>query len=84
MNKLFCDVCKQITRCNYCSKYGPFGVYMYMENEWIKKKKRERKEWKGNKEAKIINDTIDMIQLYTYMKANNKDQDLEYLESCSL
>tara|TARA_Y100000591_G_C21791209_1_gene676655 strand:- start:193 stop:327 length:135 start_codon:yes stop_codon:yes gene_type:complete len=44
-----------------------------MENEWIKKKNREREEWKGNKEAKIINDTIDMIQLYTYMKANNKD-----------
>lgn len=43
MNRLFCDVCKRVTRCKYCSRYGPFGVYMYLENESLKKKNDRRK-----------------------------------------
>ena len=27
----FCEVCKQMNKCNFCVKYGYKGVYLYLE-----------------------------------------------------
>lgn len=27
----FCEVCRQMMKCNYCIKYGTNGVYLYLE-----------------------------------------------------
>ena len=39
-----CDYCKKISKCNYCSKYGSVGVYLFLENSL----------WKQNKLVKAI------------------------------
>lgn len=37
----FCEVCRQIVKCNYCSKYGIDGIYMYLQQQKYKVKNKE-------------------------------------------
>ena len=37
MNK-FCHVCKSYFLCNYCTKYGRKGIYIYLEQQKSKQK----------------------------------------------
>ena len=35
----YCDVCKQIMKCQYCIKYGSNGILVYLEKQFIETKK---------------------------------------------
>ena len=40
----FCDVCKQILKCNYCAKYGKNGQYIWLEQHFYLKRKEHEKQ----------------------------------------
>ena len=71
----FCDVCKQILKCNYCAKYGKNGQYIWLEQHFYLKRKEQKKQ----KENLYVNENeIDLInqqqlQIYTDYFNSKKD-----------
>ena len=36
----YCDVCKQLIKCQYCLKYGSNGILVYLEKQFTENKKK--------------------------------------------
>lgn len=57
--KKFCDICKQFIKCDYCSKYGKNGKFIWMEKHLY--------ELRQQKKAKQIDvDLINKQQLFLF------------------
>tara|TARA_B100000035_G_C20897140_1_gene507690 strand:+ start:106 stop:306 length:201 start_codon:yes stop_codon:yes gene_type:complete len=64
---MFCEVCKQALRCNYCIKYGAKnGRFVWMENHFylLRKAKKEAEE------KKLDSNMIDNTQIFIFNKLN--------------
>jgi hypothetical protein len=40
--KRFCDICKKIVYCEYCTKYGTDGIYIQLEKQMIIRDKHKK------------------------------------------
>lgn len=68
----FCDVCKQILKCNYCVKYGQNGKYIWLEQHFYQRRKEAEKQREIKRANKYELDLINKQQLNTYFN-NKKD-----------
>ena len=57
--KKFCDICKQIIKCEYCTKYGKNGKYIYLEKKFYDHRQQA-------KQKKIDIDLINQQQLFLF------------------
>ncbi len=57
----FCDICKLTNKCRYCFKYGPQGIYMYLENKQFRMRRMEEKKVEIYPEYSDLD--IDKLQL---------------------
>jgi hypothetical protein len=60
----FCDVCKKISQCSYCIKYGHEGIYLWMEQDLYNKRDKIQEKNKEKKQDYSL-DLINTQQLYT-------------------
>lgn len=71
----FCDVCKQILKCNYCAKYGKNGQYIWLEQHFYLKRKEHEKQkqnlYVNENEIDLINQQ--QLQIYTDYFNSKKD-----------
>ena len=57
--KKFCDICKQIIKCEYCTKYGKNGRYIWMEKNFYNLRQQ-------NKMKNLDIDLINQQQLFLF------------------
>ncbi len=64
---MFCEVCKQVLKCNYCIKYGAKnGRLIWMENHFYLLRKAKQEEEKRLRDS----DMIDNAQVFIFNKLN--------------